>query len=383
MRRLPNPAYTPEVIVRGLRAYKSALETARRNRAREAAILRKVGKPEDPDDVAIVLGYMMATVNGDLGQISLNAALYSAVVVLHVKGQLATELLAAARFWSAATSSPEPGASQVVSVFEERERELAKAVDLLERAFQLGAARKPARSVGDLQVKNRGSFSTTMMNAAAEALKEVAEAVERSGEARVLYGRLNVVRRIPTKELEFAFYVIDIDELFVRGDLASSTDMKEALFHELGHRLHYRYLPHADMRELYEECKRIDEEEEERQKANNDLVEGRVYTVINDDKPVDVRVVGVSDRVYFAREEDYQEALRTGENTVKSYSLPHTEWQRRLKGYEPSRGSLLGFVTAYANAGGPDENFAEMFRYWVQGKLPEQLEGLFLKTIGR
>jgi hypothetical protein len=61
----------------------------------------------------------------------------------------------------------------------------------------------------------------------------------------------------------------------------------------------------------------------------------------------------------------------------KVYTAPLEWWVRNIEGKEPERSpDFKGFITSYAEKGGPSENFAEMVAFYALGKLPKGLVDL-------
>lgn len=222
---------------------------------------------------------------------------------------------------------------------------------------------------GPFVLVNTGGFSEQIMEDVARVVEKAANMLTAKGLSRVCYGDIQVTNTVGRSARILAFYLVNKDELYVRANLKGKQGPAIAsIVHELGHRLHYKFLRSKD-NEIKAIYKRIGDKNDEHlaelsrdstkhPKPGDTLVEGRKT----------YRVVSV------------ELHPRTWEQVVKLERVDDPKQKARitLKGWFGNQGELE-FVTPYARTS-YEENFAEMIAHYCLGTLPDyQVE--MLKTV--
>lgn len=233
---------------------------------------------------------------------------------------------------------------------------------------------------GPFKLVNTGGFDAETMKEAGVAVETAANLLKGKGISRVLYGDVLVSRTLSRQNV-LAFYLTQKDELFVRANLRGKQhDAVRTICHELGHRLHFKFLKDKDreIRGIYAQIARksgfwtrrdkIQEVLKEHPVLPGDTFEGKgkVYEVVGTSwkgKGLVVDLVRKPELEPRAFGE-----LPPSPATVEKAYIP-------LEGYLMAKGllthqDLSGFVTPYA-AKNHEENFAEMIAFWCQDRLPE------------
>jgi len=215
--------------------------------------------------------------------------------------------------------------------------------------------------VGSFTLVNTGGFDAKTMADVVEVMKKAETLLQSSGVGQVCYGEVQVTNTIHKANV-LAFYLIANDELFVRANIKSTTDSLRTVLHELGHRYEHKFLPgkKRDVEHLYY---LISGQERDHQKKQDKPPPGEIWVSPKGKK---YRVTG-----YLPGRAGLQ-VLMTQEDE------PTMQARISLEGYLAAKGQnrnvdeepdYKGFVTDYAKES-PAENFAEMFAYYCQGRLP-------------
>lgn len=220
--------------------------------------------------------------------------------------------------------------------------------------------------VGPFTLVNTGGFNEKQMNEVADVVQKATAFAQSSGLGEVCYGEVQVTNTI-SKSNVLAFYLLAKDELFVRANVKSTTDVVRNVLHELGHRYQHKFLKvNGGIEMLYrtlsgQETKRKYDREKVKEKLpkpGETLVsKGKTYVVT---------------RAIPDYKAGYKILLEQADNPKVQAAISIDGWlsmkgEHRNFDEDPN---YIGFVTEYAKSGGPSENFAEMFAYYCMGRLP-------------
>lgn len=219
---------------------------------------------------------------------------------------------------------------------------------------------------GPFTLVNTGNFPPEVMKNVAEAVEKAAKAMTSAGFGKVCYGDILVTNRIMSDTSTLAFYMLANDEMFVRADAKATGDAVHIICHELGHRLEHKFLA-SKKREIAAMymliLKHSDKPGIEMPEVGKQVEhEGSTLTV-----------TGIQGgRVVFT------DSAKPG----KQFVAPVQTWYKLVEKRDPAEeASYKGFVSGYAQRGGPSENFAEMVSYYARGKLPAAQQKLFLSVV--
>ena len=156
--------------------------------------------------------------------------------------------------------------------------------------------------------------------------------------------------------------------MFVRADVSKTKDSVHTVCHELAHRLQHKFLSgkQGDIEALYEAIKagRTVVSPSDLPKVGRDVtVNGKEWTVN--------KVAPRSKKITL-----YEKGKGTLFGARMEVSLDW--WMVNVE----KASDYVGFVSGYAEKGGPDENFAEMVAFYAEGKLPAPLTRMLLGIIG-
>lgn len=209
---------------------------------------------------------------------------------------------------------------------------------------------------------NAGGFSPTQMADVAKVIEKASTLVKAKGFGKLCYGSVQVTNTVGRSSTVLAFYAVQTDEMFIRGNLKGKQSPAIGTFiHELGHRLHYKFLmsKNDQIKAVYESLLKGEEgsvKELLADKANwpkpGDLLEekGKTYVVV---------------RVGLNRNYDYMVEVYLKDDPKVTGSISLQGWlaKKGLKKKEV-------FVSPYARTS-YGENFAEMFEHYIQETLPD------------
>lgn len=226
---------------------------------------------------------------------------------------------------------------------------------------------------GPFTLVNTGGFSDKMMADVAKVVVKAAQLLSGHGFSKVCYGNVQVTNTVSSSTRVLAFYTPSRDELFIRANLRGKQGPALlSVIHELGHRLHLKFLKSNDreIKELYA--------------AIGDRDRQLLWELRQDPdkhpKPGDTLRQGNSTYVVTQKELHRQGGQLHVSVTrqVKFGELPGPERTIKLDDWFKVT-DQLAFVTAYAGTN-YKENFAEMIAYYCTGRLPDdQVE--MLKTV--
>lgn len=211
---------------------------------------------------------------------------------------------------------------------------------------------------GSFTIVNTGGFSNDVVKETAQVVEKAAQALRSHGLGRVCYGEVLLANTIGRSSRILAFYLKEKDELFVRANLKGKKSAAiETLIHELGHRLHFRFLKGKN-REIHAIYQRI---------AGNDHSQLMELAQTNRPKPGDTIVSG--GKTYEVTNIGYRRGLTVELQRVDD---PATKAHVSLEGWLEMKGVVPpggAFVSAYAKKN-YEENFAEMIVHYCLGTLP-------------
>jgi hypothetical protein len=224
---------------------------------------------------------------------------------------------------------------------------------------------------GSFVLVNTGGFSSKVMDEVQEVMEQVERKAKSAGVGQVCYGEVQVTNTIH-KSRALAFYLLANDELFVRANVKANVDTVHTVLHELGHRYAHKFLTgkNRDIERLYHLIGRqeYDRTKDLRSKAPKPgemvTTKGKTYRVLNTE--YNRGGIRVNLEIVQPGSYDYPGAGPRAH-------IPLEGWNALVSGGEHrdlDNPDFEGYVTEYAKRGGPDENFAEMFAFYCQGRLP-------------
>ena len=216
-------------------------------------------------------------------------------------------------------------------------------------------------AAGCFQLVNAGGVAPQQMEEGSMVVEEGSNLIRAKGFGKVCYGTVQVTNTVSNKSNEIAFYAISTDELFVRGNLRGKQGVAvDTVIHELGHRLHLKFLKNkdAEIKSLYNALLRGEEE------AFRGLVSDKTKWPKPGETYQEGQKTYVAEKVGLNRNNDYIVKVHLEGAPEVTGSLSLAAWLQN-KGLKPQT-----FVTPYAKTNYA-ENFAEMFEHYVLGTLPD------------
>jgi hypothetical protein len=248
---------------------------------------------------------------------------------------------------------------------------------------------------GPFTLVNTGGFSPEQMQNIAKLAAEAAQKMEGIGLGKVCYGEVLLTNRIDRPDWA-AFYVIAKDEMFVRADSKVTMDAVRVICHELTHRLEHKFIPEkrTQIGDLYRTIKTHSFVSKTEMPHIGDTVavldkflKSLTLKVTDyDSRRQSVKLVDANPPECFAcaaKGKNHHENDAEHDIPIKRseyYTMPFGKYFA-LKGEKQNK-DPLDFITAYANKGGPGENFAEMVSFYAIGKLPKEQLDLLLPLLG-
>lgn len=256
--------------------------------------------------------------------------------------------------------------------------QVALVTDLLATAKPHGTEETPKLQAGPFTLVNTGNFDTKTMERVRDTVEKAAKAMTAAGFGKVCYGDIMVSNTITSKSNILAFYLTTKDEMFVRANVKPDIDSVKTICHELAHRLQFKFLKskNDDIRMLYYTIHR-------HVRFGGPSVPEDAWPQVGREveyKGEKLVVLNVSQTL---NKIEFGEPPAPGVLSRKVYKAPVEWWLRNIEGKTPElEPDFKGFITAYAQKGGPDENFAEMVAHYALGKLPKGLVELLEPIIG-
>lgn len=226
-------------------------------------------------------------------------------------------------------------------------------------------------TAGPFTLINTGGFDAKQMEVAQKVVIQAAKALQSKGLGKVCYGDIQITNSIDNSTRTLAFYLIGKDEMYVRANLKGKQGPAvTSVIHELGHRLHYKYLKSkdAELKEIYRSIKNQEnaqlkeylQDKSQHPKPGETIKEGRTTYVVTG--------LGYNRRTYEPTVE-----LENEKDPNRKASLP-------LKAWFQNKGHAMAFVSNYASTT-YEENFAEMIAFYCEGLLPDDQVAM-LKGLG-
>lgn len=239
-------------------------------------------------------------------------------------------------------------------------------LEAAERVIQKGELHSDAASgttdaAGCFTLVNAGGFSPQQMADVVKVVDKASTLIKSKGFGKICYGTIQVTNTVGRSAQVLAFYTPGTDEFFVRGNLKGKQGPAvSTIIHELGHRLHHKFLKSkdAEIQSLYQALLKSDETALKEALADKskwpkpgDLHEenGKIYVV---------------DRVGLNRTYDYVVQVHRQDEPLAKGSMNLAAWIDR-KGLKKEN-----FVSPYARTS-YSENFAEMFDHYVEDTLSD------------
>lgn len=331
--------------------------------------------PDHGDGSPVRIRVMLSKYGFDALKIPARSFCLAVIQQLVLPPRLRKSIEAAAKFWTksarkyrlkARISSPEEWSAEHIDIYFSELELFRKYEKLFEQILDQGKEHttegEGATTIqaGPFTVVNGGGFDAATMAAKVKLVEDCARRMQYIGLGKACYGNVLITNRLNANAHTQAFYTIASDELFIRGDAKVTMDGVHAVCHELAHRYHYKFLgsSNPEVSKIYTTLKysRPSLTDLPRPEKGESLTwKGKTYVV---------------DSIDWMRE---RIKMRDPEepDTRVAYFLPLSAYPQ-AKGLPPPK---QAFVTAYAEKGGPGENFAEMVAFHAMGKLPdEQLE---------
>jgi hypothetical protein len=270
--------------------------------------------------------------------------------------------------------------SHYEAYFPPAQTHLAIAEEALSQGKEHSEATNPSEvatkiRVGEFTLVNTGGFPEKTMAEVGDLIQKASALLKSSGFGVVCYGDILVTNTINRSKV-LAFYQIAEDELLVRANFKSTTEILRTVLHELGHRYQFQFMKGRD-RDIAALYRRMAGEEDNRyrdnleelkpQKGDTIEVKGTTWEAI--------QVLPTFGRLGL----NYKITLQSRDDPKMKGSIPLEGWldNKGLKLRDPDNQSLRGFITEYAKRGGPDENFAEMFSFYCLGKMRKDYREAF------
>ena len=219
---------------------------------------------------------------------------------------------------------------------------------------------------GPFMLINAGGFDAKKMETAQKVVEQAAKKLKSKGLGKVCYGSVQVTNTIGRSTRVLAFYLVNKDQMFVRANLRGKLGPAVmSVTHELGHRLHFKYLKSKDqqIQDIYDRIKgqedaKLEEALEDPAKSvpptGSTIQEGRkTWEVIGWER--NFRTMGIDIKLVLQQDPERKVKAR----------LPLRAWLK-----SNSSGSGVSFVSNYASTN-HEENFAEMIAHYCEGLLPD------------
>ena len=219
---------------------------------------------------------------------------------------------------------------------------------------------------GPFNLINTGGFDDKKMKEVQAVIEKAASMIASKGFSKICYGDIQVTNTVGRSNV-LAFYLVSKDEMFVRANLKNRGFALHNIIHELGHRLRFKFMKGSEraIGSLYRAMEdrdalalaKVEADPSLQPKAGDTLKDGNtVYTALTD---------GV-------KKTPKGTFVAAGNGKGKAVFFPLSVWIRET--------SPLGFVSTYAQRD-PEENFAEMFSFYVEGKLNHDYVELFEEVL--
>jgi hypothetical protein len=147
-------------------------------------------------------------------------------------------------------------AREEVLAYQQACAEAQENLAILEGAIKTGKSRPAEQAedtleAGGFRLINTGAFSDKVMLEAQQAVEKATQLLRQHGLGKVIYGDIQVTKQV-SRAAVLAFYMRSSDEMFVKAG-AKRANLLATILHELGHRLHHKFLSSKDgaIKDLY------------------------------------------------------------------------------------------------------------------------------------
>ncbi len=277
---------------------------------------------------------------------------------------------AAAKYYSKSRINVNPKPWEVLDLFEKymslyREQFELATMALTQSKHRVegeeGSSAKLIKA-GPFTIVNTGGFDEKVVQTVSEVVEKAASLLQRKGLGKVCYGDILITNTL-LKSTVLAFYMSDKDELFVRANLRKGHDVVRLVIHELGHRLHHKFLKSKDrdLQMLYYNLGRSEQDRVQDLINNPESHPKPGETMQSKGKTYEV-VRTVYDKVHLVRQDDPKQ--------IAAISL--LSWIQIKSGLKTGLDLTpdSAFITGYAKTS-YKENFAEMVAFYCLDQLPE------------
>ncbi len=234
---------------------------------------------------------------------------------------------------------------------------------------------KPMNEADDLKVKagpftlvNTGGFNEDVMQEAGAVVEKAAKLLMAKGLGKVCYGDVHISKQIGRTRV-LAFYMKDSDEMFVRAGVRLNVDSLHTVLHELGHRLHRKFLQSKN-KEIAQLYMRYEYKSRVRQ-DRGEIDESKI-------PPIGEEVTYKGDQYRVIRFDRFNRIVQLDQVSDPKHFLkvPLQTYGVVFKGEIETKTNPIGFVTTYAGKSA-EENFAEMVGFYCTDDLSaEQVKDL-------
>ena len=260
---------------------------------------------------------------------------------------------------------PEKAVEAYLTTLKEYRLFLETAKSVLARGQKHNEESGTTFKAGPFTLINAGGFSDKVMEDVAQVVTKAAQQLTSKGLGKVCYGTIQATNTVGRSTRILAFYLVNKDEMFVRANLKGKQGPAiTSIVHELGHRLHYKFLRSKDT-QIQAIYRRIGDKNDERLRElskDKSKLPQPGETIVEGKKTYRVLGVELNDR--------WEQVVR-----LELIDDPRQKARITLKGWFSNKGESE-YVSPYA-ATSYSENFAEMVAHYCQGTLPnDQVEML-------
>lgn len=220
---------------------------------------------------------------------------------------------------------------------------------------------------GSFTLVNTGGFPDKTMQEAGKVVHTAERMLRAKGLGKVCYGNIQVTNTIGRSTRTLAFYVQTTDEMFVRANLKGKQGPAvTSVLHELGHRLHLKYLSgkNADIRQIY--------------RVIADKFRDQSYDMSKMPAP-GATILGDKNEPWVYDGTTYSKG-GTRYLSVHLESDPSRKGGIQLADWLIYSGGGSSFVSTYAKKN-HEENFAEMLAAYCEDRLPEDQVALLVPVL--
>lgn len=249
------------------------------------------------------------------------------------------------KYWSTKNRPKSTPIEKAIPVYLKRVEEIQEQYNTLKQIVDttVESPKDKVLKVGSFTLINGGGFSENEMRSVQELVLKGEALVRSKGFASICYGDITVTTKIHKSYV--AFYRIDVDDIFILTKTKYSKDNLRDFIHELGHRLHHRFLRSKEqaIQDLYKKHKSGYSE------GSNSLPQIGEELIYKGEVLVVEKVNSDREEITFSFKDDLSVKLK----------LPTTVWNGSSKS---------DFVTKYAGKS-PAENLAELFSFYCLDQL--------------